>query len=212
VAYVSSSHHNPFSQNRLAGLRTVYARAGLSDAVKVFACSIAANELDARRDALRSSLAGRVERAVRRERRSDRQLGHALAGLRQELTAFLGREVVRAEMLPLLRRAAADSEVTAWVAATDTTALQCLHYLRQSGVDVPGRLSVVGFDDTVEASMLRLTSYNFNFEPTVQAMLRHVVAPKGTQRGRGPMPLEIGGFVTARDTSGPAVAASRGRA
>ena len=98
------------------------------------------------------------------------------------------------------------------MAATDTTALQCLHYLRQSGVDVPGQLSVVGFDDTVEASMLRLTSYNFNFGATVQAMLRHVVAPRGTQRGRSLPPLAIGGFVTARDSSGPVVQRDTGRA
>jgi DNA-binding LacI/PurR family transcriptional regulator len=49
-------------------------------------------------------------------------------------------------------RIADDAEVTAVFAANDAMALGVLRALHERGVDVPGRVSVVGFDDVPEAA------------------------------------------------------------
>src|SRR5215207_11174772 len=50
-----------------------------------------------------------------------------------------------------------DSEVTALFAGNDKMAIGALHYLTRSGIDVPGRVSVVGFDDLRHAAFVTPT-------------------------------------------------------
>lgn len=205
VAYLSASHGNAFSRNRLAGLRTVYARAGLTHAVKAFTTDRTRNEYRGEPDGqARASLNERVQRVVRHARTDDRQLARALADLRADITITLAREQVRSALLPLFNEAIAHTDLTAWVGATDVTALHCQAWLNARNVSTPERLSVVGFDDTVEASMARLTSYNFNIPAAVQAMVRQVVGPERVRRGRSDGPREIEGFVAQRGSSGEA--------
>ncbi|MBD3242102.1 MAG: GntR family transcriptional regulator [Chitinivibrionales bacterium] len=203
VAYVSVSHGAPYSCNRLDGLRSMYTRAGLPDAVRAFTVNATRDEYIPEPDReARMRLVERVERAVRRTRADDRLLGHALAGLQRELVALLGRETVHRVMPPLLQDALSRPDITAWVGATDITALQCRAWLMRRGIAVPGRLSIAGFDDTVEASMARLTSYNFNLTAAAQTMLRQVVAPV-TRRPHARKPQEVGGFVAPRASTRP---------
>jgi len=54
-----------------------------------------------------------------------------------------------------LRLVAEQPEATAVFAANDHTALGMLRALAEAGVDVPGQVSVVGFDDIAEAEFLR---------------------------------------------------------
>ncbi|MEO6435029.1 MAG: LacI family DNA-binding transcriptional regulator [Tepidisphaeraceae bacterium] len=50
-----------------------------------------------------------------------------------------------------------DGGVTALLAGNDKMAVGALHYLRQKGVDVPGQISVVGFDDLRHAAFVNPT-------------------------------------------------------
>src|SRR5690606_4399751 len=63
------------------------------------------------------------------------------------------------------RQIAADPEVTAVFAANDAMALGLLRALREAGRDVPGDVSVVGFDDVPEAAYFPppLTTVRQNF-------------------------------------------------
>jgi DNA-binding LacI/PurR family transcriptional regulator len=63
------------------------------------------------------------------------------------------------------RQIAADREVTAVFAANDAMALGLLRALREAGRDVPGEVSVVGFDDVPEAAYFPppLTTVRQNF-------------------------------------------------
>ena len=47
-----------------------------------------------------------------------------------------------------------DDQPTALFAFNDSMAIGVLHYLRDNGIDVPGRISVAGFDDTPVAPLL----------------------------------------------------------
>lgn len=50
-----------------------------------------------------------------------------------------------------------DDGVTALLAGNDKMAVGALHYLKQKGVDVPGQVSVVGFDDLRHAAFVNPT-------------------------------------------------------
>jgi DNA-binding LacI/PurR family transcriptional regulator len=96
-----------------------------------------------------------------------------------------------------------DRSMTAWVGANDSIALGALRFLAGRGVRVPGDLTVVGFDDTEEAFLQQLTSYNFNAPAVMQSMLDHVLG-YGRQRRSRTMPesVEIEGYIAQRGTSG----------
>jgi DNA-binding LacI/PurR family transcriptional regulator len=51
----------------------------------------------------------------------------------------------------------ADAGVTALFAGNDKMAVGALHYLNQKGIDVPGQMSVVGFDDLRHAAFVNPT-------------------------------------------------------
>jgi len=68
---------------------------------------------------------------------------------------------------------------------------------------VPQDISVIGFDDGLEASLTRLTSYSFNGAAVMHAMLDHVLSG-----GRSPLlrgvrhPIEVPGAIVVRQTTG----------
>lgn len=103
-------------------------------------------------------------------------------------------------------RALSDASITAWVCVSDGVAIRALSWLQQQGVDVPGRVSVVGFDDSIEAFFEGLTSYNFNVPAVTRAMLNHVLSPArpvGLGQGRA---VSARGYVNVRSSTGPAAA------
>ena len=121
-----------------------------------------------------------------------------------ESRALAQAQTVRELLAPRLHEVLALSDVTAWVAANDSLAFVLLDFLRDARVDVPDRLSVVGFDDTPGAFTSGLTSYNFNAGLFAQRMLEHVLSPSVGRPGRKPDWIEVPGFVAERATSGQA--------
>ncbi len=95
-------------------------------------------------------------------------------------------------------RARADQSITAWVATNDDVAFHALAYLNRLQVRVPHALSVVGFDDTVDAFGEGLTSYNFNMAGVVAAALDHIL---NRIRPIGASGSEIPGFLSVRHST-----------
>lgn len=126
-----------------------------------------------------------------------RAAGHAGAVRSYELR----RHSASAELPEVLRGALDKGDISALVMETDTMAIECMTWLAQHGV-VPGReLSVAGFDDTPEAFIHGLTSYNFNSEETIHAMLAHLAGRRAPLRAPGAS-IEVEGFVTPRGSTG----------
>jgi DNA-binding LacI/PurR family transcriptional regulator len=79
-------------------------------------------------------------------------------------------------------------------------AFTLLDFLREEGVAVPAKVSVVGFDDSPVALLLDLTTYNFNFPGIAAAMVHHVLGGVSALHGtKGP--VEIEGYVVERQSS-----------
>jgi DNA-binding LacI/PurR family transcriptional regulator len=77
----------------------------------------------------------------------------------------------------------------------DDTAMLILDFLRQHRRDVPGDISLVGFDNTAEGARSGLTSYDFDFERFNYYVLRYLLEPERVQnserQGATPPPGRI---------------------
>jgi DNA-binding LacI/PurR family transcriptional regulator len=110
------------------------------------------------------------------------------------------------ELEPHLERALKEHRSTAWIGANDITALVCLDFLHKKSISVPRQISVTGFDDSSDAFMQQLTSYNFNGASAVEAMFRAILGPWRQAAGRKGGATAIDGFIAQRSTTGNAPA------
>jgi DNA-binding LacI/PurR family transcriptional regulator len=197
VAFVSPVHGAYWSRRRLAGL---------AQAVAAADGRVATLTLD-KRD--QSAFVTGLTRPLADE--ALRRIGSTVAGghlaltytahtTHERLDAALEHQAMGAHLDRVLARTVRQSDATAWVAASDSVALLCLDFLKRHRRAVPGDVSVVGFDDGLDAFINRLTSYNFNGSAAVHAMLRHVLDDR---RARGPetaLTLGFDGFIAERST------------
>jgi DNA-binding LacI/PurR family transcriptional regulator/DNA-binding transcriptional regulator YhcF (GntR family) len=106
---------------------------------------------------------------------------------------------------PLFKQALNLPHITAWICANDDCALAALDFLRREKVAVPGKLSVVGFDnEPVKAIEQRLTTLDFNAAGFIHRMLNFIARPPRTRGPYHHRPIEVEGIVMIRDTAGPA--------
>lgn len=189
IAFLSPWQGSQWSRNRLQGLREAAQEHGAR--VDAF-CLEGESEWDrlipARTDPV---LVKHFPEAALR-----RILGDSVPRVRDFVIAELGWNRVRQDMVPLMERAL-ESGATAWVAANDICALYALRWLRERGVAVPGRISVAGFDDFVEALRADLTSYRFSSAGMARAMIHQILTPSRSH----PVLTRHEGMVVARATT-----------
>ncbi len=197
AAFISVHGNTDWSRNRLQGLRNAFDElSGETGRVAVF-------ESEEAPPTARQLLSGR--RGTRSREMSLLLRLRRIDVLRNQIELLMRRELMRPLLVPLFHEALSRRDITAWVAANDDIALEGLSFLEAQGVGVPAVLSVVGFDDSVEAMMKRLTSYNFNCTAAAHALLAHIFDPHGAEAGGDSYePVEIEGFISQKGSTGRA--------
>jgi DNA-binding LacI/PurR family transcriptional regulator/DNA-binding transcriptional regulator YhcF (GntR family) len=200
VAYISPYHSNSWSQARLAGLQSTFRTAGIAQGVTAFLlheCSSSAEYL--RFGSLhggRESLQARIEE-WRREA-PDFFVTKITERLDQTLQqAFMQRETER-QLYPFFERALADHEITAWVTANDFVACMAQEFLLHKKVRIPREISIISFDDSIEATIHQITSYDFNVSACISAMLSHILDLRSSTRTL----VEMDGWIVSRRSTG----------
>jgi hypothetical protein len=211
VVFFSGNAGDFWSRQRLAGLREAFVHAGIADGVAD--CSFAMGEhlgaARARHHLIGSGAVPAVSRPVREAVAQACGVKHDADGPASDtaraIDVLLSDAAGLAERMPVfrerLRAALADKRATAIVACNDEQAIQCLPILRGMRVDVPDRMAVVGFDDSLQALSFGLTSYDFNLRAVLQEMLERLLDGRRHARARPPQPIEIEGFVVQRRSS-----------
>ncbi|MBD3319864.1 MAG: hypothetical protein GF350_02085 [Chitinivibrionales bacterium] len=100
----------------------------------------------------------------------------------------------------LFKDASAGKKSTVWVAANDDIALWALEFLHRKKISCPGRISVVGFDDTHAAMNRGLTSFNFNMRAFAHLMLSFVLNKRSVRQPPKNRAVELDGMVIERRT------------
>lgn len=185
VAYINTFGGSGWAAGRFEGLERVYRAAGKGFTVMQYTVPSAPPRPTITTD----------NRSLRRVYQSE-----PMANISAQEEEEMARLANRAR--PQLEQAVASKGVTAMVACNDSVGLACLEFLRGRGVRVPRDVSVIGFDDTLDAMRVRLTSYNFNNHGAVHAAMAHILNPRAWPRGHRSRPVRITGFVTERETSG----------
>ena len=202
LAYVAPESDG-VAGRRLAGLEQALTDAGLPAETPVFSPSRQLTSQESiessapfRRwqETLRGQ-AGTFCAAVGAERDDDTPLRFAWEYGRRRLTAV--------ELEPVFDALAAASGPTAWVCYNDAIAVAALSYCRRHRIAVPQDVSIAGFDDTMEAFGLGLTSYSFNVPGVVSAVFEYLLSPRrpGQLSGR-PRVIEVPGMVMERASTG----------
>jgi DNA-binding LacI/PurR family transcriptional regulator len=110
------------------------------------------------------------------------------------------RQTARTLALDLLDR---DDRPTAVFAHSDTNALGVLEAARELGLQVPGDVSVLGFDDVEAASMLELSTIRQPLFESGRLGAERVLALLAGEPLPGPVRLQLPLEVVARRTTGP---------
>ncbi len=204
VAYISPIFRTPWARNRLAGLKATFEGDGRRVA------AVTRDHLP--EDDERGGVAGAFEialdtfREVSRATKSRRHLVPFCSAVERSSVAVhtaFGREFLYRSLLPMFEEALMLDDVTAWVAHNDVVGLRALEFLKRRGVRSPAQLSLVGFDNTADASEAGLTSYDFNLDALARVLADYMVG--GTIWRRAHVrsdEIEVEGVVVERDTSG----------
>jgi DNA-binding LacI/PurR family transcriptional regulator len=111
---------------------------------------------------------------------------------------------------PLFQQALSERSITAWICASDRTAMMALTFLKKQKVPVPAELSVVGFDNSpADALEQRLTTFDFNAAGFAYRMLEYIARPPKTRGPYHHSAVEVEGNIMQRDTVGPPKASRR---
>lgn len=182
VAYICPYGRLVWSQARLSGIQRSFAAVRAPDTVH--------------------QLVFQTQIPERLYKKIDDSTGNPL--VRERLHSALHGEQIHTQLAPRLEKLLTRSRITAWVAANDRTGLLCMEYLRDKGLR-PGRdISVAGFDDTFEASVKGLTSYDDNMPALVLAMLDFILGVQARRSRQGWAGIvEVPGVVLQRGSTGP---------
>lgn len=203
IAYIAPFHSETWSIPRLRGLRKAFAEAGYADAVDAFTSEeyVFPKQYSFTNRHLAGQAQDMLVQAVA-PLYTPPELKHVLKSLGKYVDNAMTNYAFSRTVFPLFEQAKTCSDVTAWVTASDDVAFAALDYLQKSGISVPDQCSVIGFDNSLEASVQGLTSYDFNSQAALHELLNHLFYPHATRRGtKGATVEETEGFVLPRETS-----------
>lgn len=103
------------------------------------------------------------------------------AGLRRLAIHQLGWNRIQSDLEPLWIHAL-ESRATAWVLANDAIGCLAMDWLQARGVAVPAKISIAGFDDTVDALRHDLTSYRFSTSSMAREMIQQILSGEATRK------------------------------
>ncbi len=113
----------------------------------------------------------------------------------------LGPFLPTREQGPAAADVASATPATAWIGFNDLLAIGVLQRLRDRGVDVPGHVSVVGYDNIFGADFCRppLTTVAGQAAPAGRLLVDLVLHPGG----RAPAPVVLASELLIRESTGP---------
>jgi len=201
AAYVSPFHADAWSQVRYAGLRSVFDKTGNGSSLSLFAENGSIKEdVPYVRSGEKLSNGKRLARLTERWHAGvPVDFSGGSNKVKQELSDFFLFHGVGAAVWRLLDAAIREPRITAWIIANDEAAYAALRYCRNKRIAVPARIAVIGFDDLIESSEMRLTSYNFNFPAASAAVVHFVLHPESIYWQRRRI-VEIEGKLVERET------------
>jgi DNA-binding LacI/PurR family transcriptional regulator/DNA-binding transcriptional regulator YhcF (GntR family) len=210
VAFISPFHKAPWSKIRCRNCATVFRDAGFPAGVRPFVLDRYAYQWDflkntESREDLQSLINQYAQWKEYAHSNFFKRFGNISYSISKYLTEWncASGEIYK-RMRALCEKALRDKGITAWIMGNDFAATLALDYLKEKNVRVPQDISIIAFDNTLDAMEYQLTSYDFNNNGIVSMMLRYILTPSTipvNQRGKF---LEVEGTIVVRRSTAPA--------
>jgi hypothetical protein len=202
IAYFSPFYSEQWSQSRYSGLTDIFSGNGCERKAHLFPIEGHERIWSYYDDGIRRA---RMHDFVRSYTRWLEKIPDEFAFTIEPLLRRASREQcargeIYVQLVPLFEKALLNNDIRAWVFDGDAFALMALDFLRRRGVDVPKRIALVSFNDSLDALEGRLTSYHFNVAASLNAMLDFIASPSSYRWKRMARVVEIRGTVIKRDT------------
>jgi DNA-binding transcriptional regulator YhcF (GntR family) len=212
VAFVSPFHKALWSVRRLDAIREIFAAAGHGDTVHPFVLDQYAFQWDYLQEdrdnpeEILRLVAAYKEWKKYADSEFFRKFGNISYNISKYLTEWnCATGEIFHRMAPVFRRALENKAITAWVMANDYAATLALDFLKENSVRVPEDISVISFDNTLDAMENQLTSYDFNPNGIVSIMLRFALRPSSVSPLRGRGVIEADGTIIERRSTARSV-------
>lgn len=199
VAFLSHVPGDAWAQQRLDGLR--HALGPRSTVIEYWPAGTARKPDDPRE--------AKVQRAtlLLQEAAESLPIGRQRARAAQQAAAnafgvALDSESAATALAAHFRAALREPAHTAWICANDSAAIEAIALLERERIDVPGKISVAGFDNSEEAFLRQLTSFDHNARALARAQVGHLLGWSPVRHL--PSVSAIEGTVVMRASTGPA--------
>jgi DNA-binding GntR family transcriptional regulator/DNA-binding LacI/PurR family transcriptional regulator len=123
--------------------------------------------------------------------------------VRARVFELIGQQYGQRYVEPMFTDLLSDDSITAWVASTDGIGFAAQIFLQGQSIDMPGRISLVAFDNTTLAATRNLTSYEFDLAGRLHHALSFA-AGRAEFASKGPQTIEWPGVLYQRRSSGKA--------
>ncbi|MBD3421736.1 MAG: helix-turn-helix domain-containing protein [Chitinivibrionales bacterium] len=203
IAYFSPFHKHPWSKQRFVGLTEIYAKAGYDANVTLFSIDGHGANIDYYSDSMsRCDSTNLIDYYTQWKEQAPGIYTTILDPLfiSEVPLACSNAEIIR-QLEPHFEQALRDAEITAWVFANDSVAALARRYCKECSIDVPHRVSIVSFDNSLEALRNRLTSYSFNIQAYAHSMMDYLIRPNSTHWFGKTKPVMLEGIIVERDTT-----------
>jgi hypothetical protein len=201
VAYITPYHLGVWSVNRYEGMKKAYAMAGYSDAVSLVDIGGRTEEIFTGQAHARYNFDKLRKFFESWRAQAPAQYRYGLdSGFEALATTHAAMAEMYYQLTPEFERLAQDKSITAWVASNDQVAMMALYYLRSTSIEVPEKISVIGFDNTNMALEANLTSYDFNTPGIARSCLHFLLRTNRFFGNRRSTVIDIDGHVIERKT------------
>jgi DNA-binding LacI/PurR family transcriptional regulator/DNA-binding transcriptional regulator YhcF (GntR family) len=124
--------------------------------------------------------------------------------VRNQVFYTLGPRIHQRFLQPVFRQVLLTNQsATAWVAANDGIGKLALTFLREQKIKVPGSISVIGFDNSLEAMLENLTSIDYDIPGMLHQAMSFAAGRPGAA-SKSPKIIEWPGILYQRQSSGKA--------
>lgn len=204
IAFFSPFHRALWSQQRLNIISEMYSLAGISDKVISFVYDNYAYKWDyLKKQGYQEDFNSLINQYNEWKKEAHGAFIKKVGNFGYSIVKYLtesncASEEIYEKMKPLFDKALEDRSISAWVMANDFAATIAIDYLKERNIRVPEDLSIVSFDNSMDAMEYQLTSYEFNSQGIIALILRYILAPHTIKSGRKGGCIEVDGTLVVR--------------
>jgi len=204
IAYISPFHKALWSKKRLLGVVQIYKDAGYPNGVVPLCLDRYAYQWDYLQHLEKQEdIQAFIEEYDKWKQYAHSKFFRKFGNISYSISKYLTQQncasgEIYQKMGPLFKNALKDTGITAWLLANDYAATLAIDYLKEQKVKIPEDISIIAFDNTIEAMEYQLTSYDFNNNGIVNLMLRYILAPSSLPTQELNRVKEVDGMLVER--------------